>query len=169
MFATTLAQAWTAIEQSFAARTTARSSQIRSQLSRVKKLDSTAAAYYTLASIGQPLHPDEFQNYLLDGLDEDYDNLVETIKNRDDPLPDHDLLARLLVLSTEQRLESRRSVPLHSAHAAKTGGRPSRPSGPPTAPSTYRQAPPSAPASRPTYSPRPTTRGGGGSLSSEGR
>jgi hypothetical protein len=88
MFATTSAEAWTIIERSFAARTTARSSQIRAQLSRIKKLDSTAAVYYnkvkqlsdTLASIGQPLRPEEFQNYLLDGLDEDYDNLVETIK-----------------------------------------------------------------------------------------
>jgi hypothetical protein len=46
MFATTSAEAWTIIERSFAARTMARSSQIRAQLSLIKKLDSTAAIYY---------------------------------------------------------------------------------------------------------------------------
>jgi hypothetical protein len=46
MFATTSAKAWTIIECSFAARTMARSSQIRAQLSLIKKLDSTAAMYY---------------------------------------------------------------------------------------------------------------------------
>jgi hypothetical protein len=73
-------------------------------------LDTTASVFFnkvkalsdTLASIGHPLRPDEFQNYLLDGLDEDYDNLVETIKRRDDPMSAQDLYARLC--STEQRM-----------------------------------------------------------------
>jgi hypothetical protein len=94
MFAESSAEAWNIIERSFAARTTARASQIRAQLVRIKKLDTTASVFFnkvkalsdTLASIGHPLRPDEFQNYLLDGLDEDYDNLVETIKGRDDPM-----------------------------------------------------------------------------------
>jgi hypothetical protein len=46
MFATTSVEAWTIIERSFPARTTARSSQIHAQLSRIKKLDSTTVVYY---------------------------------------------------------------------------------------------------------------------------
>jgi hypothetical protein len=44
---------------------------------------------------------------------------VETVKNRDYAMSDHDLHARLI--STEQPIESHRSVPLHATNIAKTG------------------------------------------------
>jgi hypothetical protein len=166
MFATTSAEAWTIIERTFAAQTSARSSQIRAQLAKMEKLDTSIAVYYnkiktlsdTLTSIGQPLRPEEFSNFVLDGLDEDYDSVVEAVRNRDDPMPAHDLYSRLL--STEQRIDNRRPSAMspHSANAAKFNGKPYRPSsGAPT--SNYRPGPP-APSSGHQPKPAPATGGG---------
>ncbi|KAK1625818.1 hypothetical protein QYE76_000133 [Lolium multiflorum] len=54
-----------------------------------------------LSSIGQPLRDEEFTSFVLNGLDEDYEALVENINGRDTPLPPRELYARLL--NTEQR------------------------------------------------------------------
>jgi hypothetical protein len=63
----------------------------------------------TPASIGQPLTDSEFNSYIVNGLDEDYDGLVEIINERANTNP---LMARevysCLVL-TEQRVEARRA------------------------------------------------------------
>ncbi|KAK1651002.1 hypothetical protein QYE76_068807 [Lolium multiflorum] len=103
MFATTSREAWKTIEGSFASQSTARSMQIRDQMRDMEKLDQSVAVYYnklkslsdTLTSIGQPLRPEEFQSFVLSGLDEEYDSLVEAVVGRDTPMPAHDLYARL--------------------------------------------------------------------------
>jgi hypothetical protein len=46
--------------------------------------------------------------YVLAGLDGDYDNLVETVNNRDNPMSPQDLYSRLMY--TEQRVEVRRTA-----------------------------------------------------------
>lgn len=58
----------------------------------------------TLTAIGQPLRDTEFTDFVLRGLNHDYDNLVETVRGRDTPMPPRDLYARLL--STEQRVDT---------------------------------------------------------------
>jgi hypothetical protein len=77
----------------------------------------------TLASIGQPLRDDEFTDFVLAGLDSEYEALVEAVNNMDYPMPPRDLYSRLL--HTEQRLEARRSELLSesSANAAYKGGK----------------------------------------------
>jgi hypothetical protein len=40
----------------------------------------------TLASIGQPLCPSEFQSFVINGLDDEYDSLFEAVNNRDEPM-----------------------------------------------------------------------------------
>jgi hypothetical protein len=73
----------------------------------------------TLTSIGQPLRDAEFTEYVLAGLDGDYDNLVETVNNRDNPMPPRDLYSRLMY--TKQRVEARRTAQVITdpvAHAA---------------------------------------------------
>jgi hypothetical protein len=88
--------------------------QLRGALSKVKKLDSTATVFFnklksladTLSSIGQPLRPEEFNSYLLAGLDQDYDAFADRVSTHplDDPMPMRDVFAQLL--NTEQRIES---------------------------------------------------------------
>jgi hypothetical protein len=177
MFAKTSAGAWVIMERTFASQSLAQSSQLRQQLTDTHKLDLSAAVYYakikalsdTLTSIGQPLRPEEFQHFVLGGLDEEYDSLMQIAEDRDVPMLAHDLYARLL--STEHRLEARRSKSVHSANLAKTGGKSPRP---------YSPAPPSLSPSQPRpnyaalkpggYPPKPSApsapRGGGGSFGS---
>ena len=90
----------------------------------------------TLASIGKALGPEEFTSYVLNGLGDDYDNLVENINGRDTPIQPRELYARLL--ATGQRIQARSSTPSFPfANAATrgkgksykppTGGKPPRP------------------------------------------
>uniref|UniRef100_A0A8I6WH98 Retrotransposon Copia-like N-terminal domain-containing protein n=1 Tax=Hordeum vulgare subsp. vulgare TaxID=112509 RepID=A0A8I6WH98_HORVV len=133
VFAKTSHEAWTILERSFASQAQTRSSALRRQLGECEKLDGTTTAFYhkfksiadTLASIGQPLTDTEFNSYIVNGLDEEYDGLVEIINERGNtsPMPAHELYSRLLL--TEQRVEARRTrgrgIP--SANAAYKAGR----------------------------------------------
>jgi hypothetical protein len=160
MFAKTSREAWITIENSFAAQSSARSTQLRDQLRETHKLNQPMSVYYnkvktitdTLASIGQPLRPEEFVSAVFHGLDEDYDSLAEVVQDPTIPIPEHDLYARLM--STEQRKEARRSTVVggvHSANAAKTGGyKPPRPAAPTPPPSTYRPPSGAGSGSRPS-------------------
>jgi hypothetical protein len=90
----------------------ARATALRRQLNERKKLDSSAHNYYnkvktlsdTLTSIGQPLRDAEFMEYVLAGLDGDYDNIFGTVNNRDNPMLPRYLYSRLMY--TEQRIEA---------------------------------------------------------------
>jgi hypothetical protein len=81
----------------------------------------------TLASIGQPLIDFEFNSYIVNGLEEDYDGLVEIINERanTNPLMAHEVYSRLVL--TEQRIEARHANRSRghssSANAASRGGR----------------------------------------------
>ncbi|XP_073363245.1 uncharacterized protein [Aegilops tauschii subsp. strangulata] len=100
-------------------------------LGEVKKNDLSVTAFFnkfknladTLSSIRQPLRDEEFTSFILNGLDEDYDSLVENFNGRDMPMPPRDLYVRLL--NTEQQLAARRSVGVYtegpSANAALRG------------------------------------------------
>ncbi|XP_073359667.1 uncharacterized protein [Aegilops tauschii subsp. strangulata] len=95
VFAKTSHEAWTILQRSFAAQSQARVSALRRQLGECEKLDSTATEFYnkvmghadTLASIGQPLTDSEFNSFIVNGLDEEYDALVEIINERATRLP----------------------------------------------------------------------------------
>ena len=50
----------------------------------------------TLASIGKALGPEEFTSYVLNGLDDDYDNLVDNINGHVTPIQPCVLYVRLL-------------------------------------------------------------------------
>jgi hypothetical protein len=87
---------------------------------------------------------------VLDGLDEEYDSIVELVHERG--MPSHDMYSR--PLSTVQRIEScRGSAP--QAHAACFGGKPYQPSSS-GLPAAY-QSGPTPP--KPTYTPRPNSAG----------
>ncbi|KAK1645016.1 hypothetical protein QYE76_062821 [Lolium multiflorum] len=157
VFAKTSHEAWTILERSFASQSQARASALRRELGECEKLDTTATEFYnkvkaladTLASIGQPLTDSEFNSFIVNGLDEEYDGLVEIINERgqSNPMLAHEIYSRLLL--TEQRVEARRASRGRgspSAHAAYKGSSPA--SGAPTsgkgpAPSSSSSAPPS--------------------------
>ncbi|KAK1649099.1 hypothetical protein QYE76_066904 [Lolium multiflorum] len=133
----------------------ARASALRRELGECEKLDTTATEFYnkakaladTLASIGQLLTDSEFNFFIVNDLDEEYDGLVEIINERgnSNPMMVHEIYSRLLL--TEQCVEARRANRSHgspSAHAAYKGGHPS--SG---APSSGKGSAPPLPSSAP--------------------
>ncbi|KAK1662393.1 hypothetical protein QYE76_050552 [Lolium multiflorum] len=132
LFASTSRDAWTALHSSFASQSQARAHAIRTDLGETKLLDSSITDYFnkmagladTLASIGQPLLSEDFTTYVLNGLDDDYDNLVENISGRDDPLPRRELYSRLL--GREQRVKVKNASPSFSAANAAARGKPQK-------------------------------------------
>jgi hypothetical protein len=99
VFAATSLDVWATMADSFSAHSSARASSLRQQLQDCKKLDSSAHVYFnkiktladTLSAIGQPLRDSEFTNFVLWGLDQDYDNLVEAVRGREMPTSQRDL------------------------------------------------------------------------------
>ncbi|KAI5016621.1 hypothetical protein ZWY2020_006472 [Hordeum vulgare] len=77
---------------------------LRNKLDDIKKLDSAVTTYFnkikiladTLTSICRPLHDEEFIDYVIKGLDAEYDNLVEAVDNAKPPMPPHEIYSRLL-------------------------------------------------------------------------
>ncbi|XP_071676783.1 uncharacterized protein [Lolium perenne] len=132
VLANTSEEAWSTLAGSFASQSTARSMQLRYQLSITKKLDASASTYFnrikalsdTLTSIGMPLRAEEFTSYLLAGLDADYDAFVDRVSASTIPMPVRDVYAQLL--NTEQRVEARkaelRGEGLHAANFNSRGG-----------------------------------------------
>ncbi|KAK1694850.1 hypothetical protein QYE76_011547 [Lolium multiflorum] len=117
LFASSAQDAWSTLAASFSSQSTARAMHLRDALHQCKKLDSTVSAYFnkvkaladTLMSIGQPLRPAEFSGYLMNGLDQDYDSLVQLVSARSltDPMPIKDIYAQML--HTEQRVAGRKA------------------------------------------------------------
>ncbi|KAK1692242.1 hypothetical protein QYE76_008939 [Lolium multiflorum] len=165
LFAATSHQAWSTLDASFSSQSMARSMAIRNKLGDLKKLDKSVTAYYNeakeladiLSSIGQPLRDSEFIGYILKGLGEDYDSLVENVEGRDstNPISAHDMYAHLL--NTEQCLGARRpDGPSFDApvNAAYRGGRNQQ------QPRPFSGSPPQPPK-QPASQPRPATTTGG--------
>jgi hypothetical protein len=129
LFAASAYDAWNTLHTSFNSQSTARSMQIRNQLGQMKKRDQSAAVFFnqvktaadTLASIGQPLRDEEFAGFILNGLDQEYDGLVEAVEGQETPISVRDLHSRLL--STEQRIESRRASDIYSDSSANAASR----------------------------------------------
>jgi hypothetical protein len=133
VFVKTSHEAWTILERSFASQSQARCNALCRELGECKKLDSTATVFYnkvkdladTLASIGQPLTDSEFNSYIVNGLDEEYNGLVEITNERanTNPLMAHEVYLRLVL--TEQCVEARRAKRSRghdsSANAASRG------------------------------------------------
>ena len=128
---TTSHEAWETLACSFASQSTARAMAIRGELHKAKKLNNTATVFFNeiqskadlLASIGQPLRPDEFTGYLCAGLDEQYDALVQMVSARalTDPMPVRDVYAQLM--HAEQRIEARRAELGTDVHMANVNYR----------------------------------------------
>jgi hypothetical protein len=134
LFATTSRDAWMALHTSFASQSQALAHAIRTELGKTKLRDLSITDYFnkmtglanTLASIGQPLRSEDFTTYILNGLDEDYDNLVENVNGRDTLLQPRELYSRLL--GREQRIKARHASPSFSSANTVARGKPQKPS-----------------------------------------
>jgi histone deacetylase 1/2 len=171
-------KAWETLAYSFASQSTARVMAIRGELQKLKKLDKPALVFFneikvladTLASIGQPLCPDEFSGVLCAGLDGEYDALVHMVLARALTylMPIRKIYAQLLV--TEQRPEACRAelaTDVHMAnvnYCARGGGFPPPPqfSPPPAYP---KPSPPPSNNNNQHGQGTSAPRGGGGSSS----
>ncbi|KAA8533788.1 hypothetical protein F0562_031305 [Nyssa sinensis] len=110
--------AWVALETIFSSHSRARAGavQTRQLLSVMKKGNQSIFDYFqkikthadTLAAIGKPLLPHEFQSYLLGGLDSTYDAIVNAIITQSNPMRREDLFSHLL--NFELQLEHHNSA-----------------------------------------------------------
>ena len=102
-------EVWKAVLEMFSSQAKSRILQIKSQLSREKKGDQPASAYYTkmkgladeMAAAGKKLDDDDVIDYILNGLDADYNPFVSSMSVKDN-LSLTDLYGQLL--SYEARL-----------------------------------------------------------------
>ncbi|XP_039787039.1 uncharacterized protein LOC120653347 [Panicum virgatum] len=84
-------EVWKAINEMFSSQSKSCILQIKSQLSREKKGDQSASAYYTkmkgladeMAVAGKKLEDDDIIDYILNGLDADYNPFVSSISVKD--------------------------------------------------------------------------------------
>lgn len=124
-------EVWTAVSQMFSSQSKSRVLQLRSQLSRGKKGDSTAAAYYIkmkgfadeMAAAGKKLDDDDLISHILNGLGAEYNPFVSAMTTKDS-LNLSDLYAQLLAY--EARLiqqQGETSTQFFSSVNAATRGR----------------------------------------------
>uniref|UniRef100_A0ACD5VXP0 Uncharacterized protein n=1 Tax=Avena sativa TaxID=4498 RepID=A0ACD5VXP0_AVESA len=147
LFAASSYDIWSTFEHSYSQQSEARGTALRRQLGDCKKLNSSAHDFFhkvktlsdTLTSIGQPLCDAEFTEYVLHGLDSNYNNMVEHVNGRETLITPRDLYSRLMY--TEARVEERCAthhvdLTANTAHrGAPVGSRapvPCLPPGPPT-------------------------------------
>jgi hypothetical protein len=129
LLATSSLDAWATLNTSFSSQSNARAMQICKKVGQMKKHNLSVHNFFnqvktaadTLASIGQPLRATEFACFVLNGLDQEYDGLVEVVEGRKVPISERDLYARLM--SMEQRIEARRATNVYTESMANAAAR----------------------------------------------
>lgn len=127
----TAAEAWRAIETMFSSQTRARAVNTRLALSTTRKESSSVAEYVgkmkslgdEMAAAGRPLEDDELVEYILTGLDEDYDSVVSSALGRAEPISVSELYSQMLAFETRMNLRNNGNSSGSSANAANRRGR----------------------------------------------
>lgn len=112
---TTAASMWAAISKSYASQSRSRILHLWNQLAATRKDDKSVVVYYStlrgfadeMATAGKPLDDDDFVSHVLNGLDADYNPLIEQINGMTESIDLDDLYSRLL--DTEARLALQRT------------------------------------------------------------
>lgn len=125
----TAAEAWTAIETMFASRTRARAVNTRLALATTRKGNMTVTEYVgkmrslgdEMAAAGRPLEDEELVEYILTGLDDDFDPVASSVLTRTEPISVSELYSQMLAFET--RLDLRNNSPGSSANVANRRGR----------------------------------------------
>jgi hypothetical protein len=134
LFADSAMDAWTTLASSFSSQYYPCYIQLLHEIAEMPKLDSTVSTYFnkiksmfdTLTSIGHPLRPEELVSCILNGLEDEFDALVEVVPNRPTPIPLRDVFVQ--ILSMEYRVEGRKVLQgghgdFSSANASYCGDR----------------------------------------------
>jgi hypothetical protein len=103
---------WAAISQSFASQSRSRVLHLRNQLVATRKGDMSIASYFStmrgyadeMASAGKSLDDDDVVSYILNGLDTDYNSLIEQVNEMTEMISLETLYSQLL--DTEARVAS---------------------------------------------------------------
>lgn len=125
----TAADLWTAITRSFASQSQSHILHLRTQIGNMRKGDMSVTMYFSkmrriaeeMAAAGKPLDDDDVVSHILNGLDAEYNPLVEQVTGMADSINLDELYARLL--STEARLESQKETKESFQMVANTAAR----------------------------------------------
>ena len=125
----TAAQVWSTLEGIYASQTRARAVNTRIAFATTKKENLTITEYVgkmkalgdNVTSAGTPLGDEELVQYVLAGLDMEYNPIVSTILARVESISINELYSQLL--SFEQRLDLLSGGSNSSANSASRGGR----------------------------------------------
>jgi hypothetical protein len=126
------AEAWTVIETMFMSKTHTRAVNTRLVLVTTQKGSSTVTEYVAkmrtlgdeMAAAGRPLEDEELVEYILTGLDDEYDSVVSSIPARSKPVSVSELYSQLLAFETRLDLRSNHNNSSgSSASAANRRGR----------------------------------------------
>jgi hypothetical protein len=128
---TTATEVWRHIETIFSSQTRARAVNTRLALSTARKGSSSVADYVgkmkalgdEMAAAGRPLEDDELVEYILTGLDEEYDSVVSSVLGRTEPISVSELYSQLLAFETRVNLRNNGQSSGYSANSANRRGR----------------------------------------------
>ncbi|WVZ77133.1 hypothetical protein U9M48_025033 [Paspalum notatum var. saurae] len=126
----TALETWNVIETMYSSQTRAHAVNTRLALATTQKGNMTVAEYVgkmralgdDMAAAGRPLEDEELVEYILTGLDYDFNGLVSALVTRTDPVSVNELYAQLLAYETRMKLVNPQSSG-SSANAAHRGGR----------------------------------------------
>jgi hypothetical protein len=110
----TAATMWVAISRSFASQSRSRVLHLRNQLMAMRKGDMSIASYFLtmrgyadeMAAVEKPLDDDDVVSYILNGLDADYNLLIEQVNGMTETISPETLYSWLL--DTEARVVSQK-------------------------------------------------------------
>jgi hypothetical protein len=126
------AEAWTIIEMMFVSKIRAHTVNMRLALATAQKGSLTVTKYVTkmralsdeMAAAGWPLEDEELVEYILTGLDDEYDSVISSILARSKPVSVSELYSQLLPFETRLDLRSNHNNSSgFSTNAAKRHGR----------------------------------------------
>jgi hypothetical protein len=95
---------WVAISKSFTSQSRPRVLYLRNQLVATRKDDLSVAAYFStmrgyaneMAAAGKPLDDNDVVSYILNGLDADYNSLIEHVNGMTDSISPETLYSHML-------------------------------------------------------------------------
>jgi hypothetical protein len=122
------AEAWAAIETMFASKTRARTVNTRLALATTHKGSMTVIEYVAkmcslgdeMAAAGRTLEDEELVEYILTGLDEEYDYVVSSVLSRSDTISVSELYSQLVAFETHLDLCNKGGNSLSASSANTT-------------------------------------------------